>query len=145
MLNSDFKEFAGLLNAAGVEYLLVGGYAVAIHGYPRFTGDMDLWVRPTTENARRLMAVLDQFGFGGLGVSEADFTTPGRIVQMGEPPFRIDLLTQIDGVEFEACAARAVMLEVAGLSLPVIGLEDLRRNKLASGRPKDLEDLRQLP
>lgn len=100
MFQRDFKEFIELLNNHGVEYLLVGGYALAIHGHPRYTGDMDIWVKPDAENAAKVMAVLEDFGFGELDLTTEDFTKLGNVVQLGYPPLRIDLLTQPDGVEF---------------------------------------------
>jgi len=144
MLNKDFKEFAALLNSAGVEYLIVGGYALAAHGHPRYTGDLDIWVRPTDADVGKLLDVLEQFGFGGLGLKREDFLAPGAVVQLGYPPARIDLITMIDGVEFESCLARRIVINVSGVDLPVIGLEDFRANKRASGRAKDLADLESL-
>ena len=141
MLNKDFKEFAELLNSTGVEYLIVGGYALAAHGHPRYTGDLDVWIRATENNIERLLGVLAQFGFGSLGLTRSDFLTPGAIVQLGYPPARIDLLTAIDGVEFDACYARKVVMKIAGVDLPIIGLDEFRANKRASGRAKDLADL----
>ena len=101
MLNQNFKEFVRLLDANKVEYLLVGGYAVTIHGYPRYTDDMDIWVNPATENAARLVSVFDQFGLASFNLTEADFSQPGNVIQIGYPPVRIDVLTSIDGVEFK--------------------------------------------
>ena len=144
MLNKDFKEFVELLNSIGVEYLVVGGYALAAHGHPRYTGDLDIWIRPSEANIGNLLEALTQFGFGGLGLAKDDFLAPGAIVQLGYPPARIDLLTAIDGVEFGICYARRVVMKVAGVALPVIGLEEFRANKLASGRAKDLADLESL-
>ncbi|MCC7152009.1 MAG: nucleotidyltransferase [Rubrivivax sp.] len=143
MLNRDFKEFAELLNARGVDYLVVGGYALAAHGHPRYTGDIDFWVRPTAENLGRLLAALQDFGFGSLGLALEDFS-PDTVVQLGQPPRRIDLLTTIDGVEFDACFARRERVVLAGVPLHIIGLEDFKTNKLASGRLKDLADLESL-
>ena len=143
MLNRDFKEFAELLNARSVDYLVVGGYALAAHGHPRYTGDIDFWVRPTPENFARLLTALNDFGFGSLGLSEADFDSD-TVVQLGQPPRRIDLLTAIDGVEFEACYARREQVELAGVRLNIIGLDDFKQNKRASGRLKDLADLESL-
>lgn len=145
MLSKDFKEFVGLLNAHGVEYLIVGGYAMALHGRPRQTGDLDLWVQRSPVNARRLLKALERFGFGGLGLIEADFTAKDRIVQLGYPPFRIDLLTGIDGVEFDEAWETRETIVHDGLALAFIGLEALKANKRASGRPRDLDDLSQLP
>ena len=143
MLNRDFKEFAELLDAKGVEYLLVGGYALAAHGHPRYTGDIDFWVRPAEDNLARLMDALHSFGFGSLGLSVGDFTGD-TVVQLGHPPRRIDLLTAIDGVSFEACFARREQVVIDGVPLSIIGLEDFKTNKRASGRAKDLADLESL-
>lgn len=144
MLNRDFKEFVELLNSIGVEYLLVGGYALAVHGHPRYTGDIDLWVHPTSDNVNRLLQALDRFGFSSLGLTAADFMQPQAMVQLGYPPARIDLLTAIDGVEFTACWGRRQVFKVAGVDLPVLHLDDFRANKRASGRLKDLADLERL-
>ena len=143
MLNSDFKEFAELLNANGVDYLVVGGYALAAHGHPRYTGDIDFWVRPDSDNITRLLGALQAFGFGSLGLSASDFK-PDTVVQLGHPPRRIDLLTTIDGVDFDKCFARREQVLLDALTLNVIGLEDFKTNKRASGRLKDLADLEQL-
>jgi hypothetical protein len=143
MLNRDFKEFAELLNAHGVEYLVVGGYALAAHGHPRYTGDIDFWVRPAAENLKRLLVALGEFGFGSLGLRIADFGNDS-VVQLGQPPRRIDLLTAIDGVDFAACFERREEVELAGVRLNIIGLEDFKANKRASGRLKDMADLESL-
>jgi hypothetical protein len=140
MLNPDFKEFAELLNAHRVDYLVVGGYALAAHGHPRYTGDIDFWLARRPENIERLLAALHAFGFGSLGLSAADFG-PDAVIQLGQPPRRIDLLMGIDGVDFEACFARRELIELDGLPLNFIGLEDFKANKRASGRHKDLADL----
>ena len=144
MLNKDFKEFAELLNSTGVEYLIVGGYALAAHGHPRYTGDLDIWIRPNDGNIDSLLDVLARFGFGSLGLTRDDFLQPGAIVQLGDPPSRIDLLTAIDGVEFDLCQARRVVMTISGVDLPIIGLDEFRANKRASGRAKDLADLESL-
>lgn len=144
MWSQDFKEFVGLLNARNVEYLVVGGYAVGLHGYPRYTGDLDIWVSAEPGNARRLLSVLEAFGFGGLGVTQEDFTRPDRVLQLGQPPFRIDLMTSIDGARFADCYPNRVVVDYEGLQVAFIGLDDLKRNKRASGRPKDLHDLGEL-
>jgi predicted nucleotidyltransferase len=143
MLNRDFKEFAELLNAKGVEYLVVGGYALAAHGHPRYTGDIDFWVRPAPDNVARLLGALKDFGFGSLGLGSADFGGD-TVVQLGQPPRRIDLLTSIDGVAFEACFTRREQVELGGVRLNIIGLEDFKANKQATGRLKDLADLESL-
>ena len=143
MLNRDFKEFAALLNARGVDYLVVGGYALAAHGHPRYTGDIDFWVDPAPDNIARLLSVLDDFGFGSLGLTANDFATD-TVVQLGQPPRRIDLLTAIDGVAFEACFVRREQVELAGVTLNIIGLDDFKTNKRSVGRLKDLADLESL-
>jgi predicted nucleotidyltransferase len=141
LFDRDFKEFLGCLAGRDVRYLVVGGYAVAAHGHPRYTGDLDLWVWTAAENAESLLTALDDFGFGSVGLVANDFTEPGRVVQLGYPPVRIDLLTSIDGVEFEGCFNRRVEVVVDGLPVPFIALDDLRRNKASSGRPQDIADL----
>jgi predicted nucleotidyltransferase len=143
MLNKDFKEFAELLNAKRVDYLVVGGYALAAHGHPRYTGDIDFWVDPSADNLNRLIKALAAFGFASLGLSAKDFT-PDTVVQLGQPPRRIDLLTHIDGVDFAACFARRETLQIDGISLNIIGLTDFKTNKRAAGRLKDKADLESL-
>jgi hypothetical protein len=144
MLNRDFKEFVELLNSIGVEYLIVGGYALAAHGHPRYTGDLDIWIRPAGKNIAKLLEALDRFGFGGLGLTRKEFEQPGAVVQLGYPPNRIDILTAIDGVEFADCLARRMVVNISGVDLPIIGLEDFRANKRAAGRAQDLADLESL-
>lgn len=144
MWSRDFKEFVGLLNEVGVEYLVVGGYAVGVHGYPRYTGDLDIWVSTRANNAARLVQALERFGFGGMGVTADDFTREAGILQLGQPPLRIDLLTSIDGVSFDDCYPARVVIDYEGVATAFIGLEDLKRNKRASGRPKDRLDLDEL-
>ena len=144
MLNSDFKEFVALLLSENVEFLIVGGYALAAYGHPRYTGDLDIWLEPSRENAARVQVALKHFGFGGLGITLEDLTTPGSVVQLGYPPRRIDLLSAIDGVQFEPCFARRETIVVEGLPLPFIGLADFKTNKRSVGRAKDLADLESL-
>ncbi|MBL8139996.1 MAG: hypothetical protein JNM38_02710 [Acidobacteria bacterium] len=134
-----------LLNANRVEYLLVGGYAVGLHGYPRATVDLDVWVGATPGNAQRVLASLREFGFDLPALESRLFTDPRSIVRLGVAPFRIEVMTSIDGVEFEACRARAVEFEVDDVRVPVISLADLKVNKRAAGRHKDLADLENLP
>jgi len=143
-LHKDLREFIGLLNSHGVDYLIVGGHAVAFHGYPRFTGDTDFFVRPTAENAERLMRVLDAFGFGDIGLDIGTFTLPDKVVQLGRPPNRIDLLTSISGVGFEAGWDSRVAAELDGLPVWFIGREALLQNKRAAGRIKDADDIEKL-
>ena len=141
----DFSEFLKLLNDHHVEYLLIGGFAVAIYGYPRATADMDVWVARSQLNAERIVACLRAFGFDTPSLSPELFQEPERIIRMGEAPLRIEILTDIDGVAFDDCLPRAERQDVDGIIVPVIGLEDLKINKQASGRAKDLDDLENLP
>lgn len=106
-LDRDFSEFIGFLSAHEVRFLVVGSYAVAVHGHPRYTGDLDVWVLVHHDNAERLLCALDDFGFGSVGLTAADFMQPNRVVQLGYPPLRIDLLTSVDGVAFDDCYANA--------------------------------------
>jgi hypothetical protein len=145
LLTDDFREFLRSLNAHGVDYLLVGGYAVALHGYPRATIDLDVWVRTTPANAERIIAAVRAFGFDSPALEPRVFTAPDQIVRFGVPPFRIEIMTTISGVAFEACHARASRHDIDGLVVPLISLEDLKANKRAAGRHKDLADLDELP
>jgi hypothetical protein len=138
MFNQDFKEFIESLNANLVRYLIVGGYAVALHGHPRYTQDLDVWVECSRENAQALIRALEQFGMGSLGLSEEDFLIPDQVVQLGYPPNRIDILASISGVEFSECYVRRVEITLDGMNVNFIDLERLRQNKKASGRIQDL-------
>jgi len=141
MLSSDLKEFLQLLNEEHVEYLLVGGWAVAHHGYPRFTQDMDIWVAMRQENAVRVVRALERFGFSRGESKEALFLEPGNIVRFGFPPSRIEIMNQISGVDFDECIKRMEMADFDGFEVPVISRNDLLSNKKASGRHKDLADI----
>lgn len=141
----DFRDFIHELNAHGVAYLLVGGYAVGMYGHVRATTDIDFFYLTTPENVERLMRALVAFGAPEVVVDREQLAKPKSVTQFGEPPIRIDLLASISGVSFEEAQADAVHLEIAGEALPVIGLEALRANKRASGRKKDLDDLKRLP
>ena len=143
-LPPDFKEFLQALSHSAVEYLLVGGYAVAYHGYPRTTADIDIWIRVARENALRTMEALRKFGFGAPDASEQMFLIAGRVVRMGVPPLRIELLTSISGVEFDPCYARRIQASIDGISVTVISKEDLLANKRSTGRAKDAADVEQL-
>ena len=143
-LPPDFRDFLRLLGAHGVEYLLIGGYAVGYHGYPRATADMDIWVPRERPNAERLVAALREFGFAGAEVTPELFLDPNQIVRMGVPPLRLEILSEISGVEFRPCYARRVAAEIDGVPVQLISLEDLKLNKRASGRHKDLADLDEL-
>jgi hypothetical protein len=143
-LHRDFADLLGALAGTAAEYLVVGAYAMAFHGVPRATGDLDVLVRPTEENAHRVWRALADFGapLEATGLTLADLATPGTIYQMGLPPRRIDVLTTISGVSFEEAWSTHVDLQVdSGVVVPVIGLDALVRNKRATGRPKDLADL----
>ena len=140
-LSRDFVEFIECLISRQVDYLLVGGHALAFHGLPRFTKDIDFWVRPTVENADKILLALDDFGFSKIGLSQEDFTIPGRVVQLGQPPNRIDLLTSIDGVEFDPAFLHRVKSEYRGTQLWVIGKKELIENKRSTGRKQDLLDV----
>jgi hypothetical protein len=144
-LQPDFKDFLKLLNLHDVRYLLVGGYAVGYHGYPRATGDMDLWIAVDKENAARAAVVLREFGMSGGGVSDSLFLEKDKIVRMGFPPVRIEVITGASGVDFDDCYRRRLTVDMDGIAVKVISLDDLKRNKKASGRHKDLEDLEHLP
>jgi hypothetical protein len=143
-LTPDFKEFIQLLNAHNVQYLVVGGYAVALHGYPRNTKDIDIWLWLDAANADKLLDALDEFGFGSLGLTVGDFLVPDQIIQLGYPPARIDLITTLPGVEFSTCYQTRLEVQVDEVTVNFIDLENLKRNKRASGRPQDVADLANL-
>jgi len=138
--SKDQKEFVELLNSKKVKYLLVGGHAVGFHGHPRFTGDMDFLIDASAENARAMAEALNEFGFGALPCTPDELAQAGMVFQIGRPPNRIDILTSISGVQFEEAWKRRLKAEVDGVSFWVIDKELLVRNKLASGRPHDLDD-----
>ncbi|MGA2071357.1 MAG: nucleotidyltransferase [Sedimentisphaerales bacterium] len=140
----DFKELLELLNSHKVEYLVVGSYALAFHGAPRFTGDIDLFVKPEQANAKRILAVLNEFGFGSLELSEADFTTPDNVVQFGVPPVRVDIMTSLTGVSWEKAQAGKVSGGCGEVIVFYIGKTDLIANKKSLGRSKDLADIEAL-
>ncbi len=144
MLNPDFKEFIQSLNDNHVRYLVVGGYAVALHGHPRYTKDLDVWIETNPDNAAKVAKALEEFGFGALGLTAADFLVPDQVVQLGYPPSRIDLLNSASGVDFPACYAARVEVEIEGVQVNFIDLENLKKNKSASGRYQDLADLENL-
>ena len=144
MLNRDFKEFIKSLNENKVRYLVVGGYAVAVHGYPRYTKDLDIWIESRPDNADKIIAALDQFGFGSLDLQSEDFIEPDKIIQLGYPPNRIDLITSLPGVDFNQCFSQRVEIEIDGVQVNFIDLENLKKNKRASNRAQDLADLENL-
>ncbi len=143
-MNRDFVDMLSALSEAGAEYLVVGAHALAAHGTPRATGDLDLWVRPSEENASRVWAALIRFGAPLEGLREADFTEQDLVIQIGVPPVRIDLLTSVSGLTFEPVWAERIEVEIDGLTVPVIGRRALIENKRAAGRPKDLADIHDL-
>ena len=143
-LHPDFREFIQLLNDHSVRYLVVGGYAVALHGHPRYTKDLDVWAEADSENIERLLGALKAFGFGSLDLNVDDFLEPDTVVQLGRPAQRIDLLTELDGVAFDDSYATRQEIPIENVSVSFIGLEQLRKNKKASGRHQDLADLEHL-
>ncbi|PWN05114.1 nucleotidyltransferase [Rhodohalobacter mucosus] len=144
MLSNEFKEFARLLNDQKVEYLLVGGYAVVLYGYVRYTGDIDFWINPTKKNAAKVVEVLNDFGFGSLDLGVEDFTKEDQIIQLGYPPNRIDIITSVTGLTFSDSYSNRNSFTIEGVAIQTISLEDLKKNKKASGRYKDLDDLENL-
>lgn len=144
MLNQDFKEFIKLLNDNQVKYLVIGGYAVAVHGHPRYTKDIDIWIEMSPANAKNLMQALTEFGFGSLGLIAEDFQCPDQIIQLGYPPNRIDLITTPDGIDFITCYQAKIEVIIDNIFVNFIDLENLRKNKQASGRLQDLADLENL-
>lgn len=143
-VNRDFSDLFAGLNAEGAEFLVIGGYALAAHGAPRFTKDLDLWIRATPENAQRVWRALDGFGAPLGNLELQDLHTPGVVFQIGIAPNRIDVLTSADGVEFEAAWARRMEGQYDGHPVPILGKEDLIANKRAAGRTQDLADIEAL-
>jgi hypothetical protein len=145
-VNKDFQELLAALHEAGVRFIVVGAHAMAVHGVPRATGDLDVWIAPDAANAERAWSAVVAFGapLRTMGVTRDDFGRPDQVVQIGVPPRRIDILTSISGVAFDEAWPDRVTHEVAGLAIPFLGRELLVRNKRASGRAKDLADLEAL-
>ncbi len=143
-LPEDWRAFIELLNSNAVEYLVVGAVAVAHHGLPRYTGDLDILIRNSPDNARRLESALESFGFGALGVKTKDFTGPYQVIQLGVPPNRIDLLTSITGVSFDEAWTGRAEAELDGMKVNFIGLQALIQNKKATGRTQDRADIEAL-
>jgi predicted nucleotidyltransferase len=140
-LNRDLREFIELLNSRRVEYVIVGAHSLAFHGRPRYTGDLDILVRPTGDNAKKLLELLNEFGFADAGFKETDFTEAGQVIQLGRPPNRIDLLTDLTGVAIADAFADKLAAEIDGVQVFVLSRQNLIRNKRAVGRPQDLADL----
>ena len=144
IINKDFKEFLELLNKNQVRYLIVGGYAVAFHGHPRYTKDIDIWILMEKSNAENILKALVEFGFSDLGITEEDLVSPEVVIQLGYPPNRIDLITEVSGLTFKDCYEKRVIVDVEGVKINFIDLESLKKNKKSSGRHQDLADLESL-
>ena len=144
-LPQDFKEFLSILNSHKVDYLLIGGYAVGYYGYPRATNDMDIWISIDSGNAKKMVSVLQDFGLKTPDISTDLFLEKGNIVRLGIPPMRIEIINQISGVSFDDCFPKRVIDQIDGIRINFIGLGELKVNKKASGRFKDLDDLENLP
>jgi hypothetical protein len=144
MFEQDFIDFIELLNQHEVAYMVIGAHALAFHGRPRHTGDLDIWINPSTENAIKMVAVLKDFGFGSLGLTEADFLKTNYVTQLGYPPLRIDILNAISGVEFVEAYKNKIEGEVDGLQISFINIAEFIQNKEATGRQKDLGDIASL-
>ena len=143
-IQRDFKELLELFNAHNVEYLIVGGYALAFHGAPRFTGDIDLFVKPEAENAKRILVALAEFGLGSLDLSETDFTSVDNVIQLGVPPVRVDIMTSITAVDWQQAESGKVEGKYGDTQVYFIGKDDFVSNKRALGRKRDLADLEAL-
>lgn len=143
-ISKDFKEFIKLLNVHNVSYLVIGGYAVNFHGYPRFTKDIDIWIWMRQKNIQKLITVIEEFGFKSLNLNKDDFMNSENIIQLGMPPNRIDLLVDVEGADFQDCFNERKEIEVDDLSINFIGLRHLIRVKKATGRLQDLADAEQL-
>ena len=145
VLPPDFKEFLNLLKSNNIRYLLIGGYAVGYHGYPRSTNDMDIWIAIDPKTAELMVLALKEFGFDTPQLSEKLFLKEKNIVRMGIAPMRVEILTTISGVNFEECFQQRIVDEIDGLEVNIINLKHLKINKKASGRHKDLDDFENLP
>lgn len=145
-LNEDFRDIVVLFADVAVEFVVVGAYALAFHGSPRASGDIDLYVRPSPENAQRVFSALEQFGapLASHGVTATDFATPGTVYQIGLPPRRIDVLTKISGIDFDEAWDTRIDADVEGRTIHIIGRDQLVKNKIAAGRPKDIADVASL-
>ena len=144
-LHPDFKDFLRLLNYHDVKYLLVGGYAVGYHGYPRATGDMDIWIELSESNSKKITSACRDFGMPKDEISEDLFLEKNRVIRMGVPPVRLEVITSASGVAFDDCYTNREVIEIDGIPINFISLQDLKKNKRAAGRHKDLEDLEHLP
>jgi len=143
-LNRDFHELLECFDRHEVRYLIIGGWALAMHGIVRMTKDLDVWILPEPSNAEAILLALSDFGFGNLGLATEDFLEPDTVIQLGYPPNRVDLLTTPSGVDFETCWDERVEVMLDELCVPFIGREGLIKNKVSSGRPQDLLDAKDL-
>ena len=143
-IQRDFRELLALFNEHKVDYIIVGAYALAFYGAPRYTGDIDILVKPDTVNARRVITALEEFGFGSVGLTATDFTSPDKVIQLGMPPVRVDILTSITRVTWEEVFLGRVEGKYGGIPVAYIGREQFISNKKALGRKKDLADLEAL-
>jgi hypothetical protein len=143
-VNRDFAEMLSALSDAGAEFLVVGAHALAAHGTPRATGDLDIWINPTPANAALVMTALRAFGAPLANLTVEDLTTPGTVFQIGVVPSRVDILTTISGVGFADAWMRRMVLEIEGVEVPVLGRDDFIANKRATGRPRDVADIESL-
>lgn len=144
VLNKDFREFIELLNENNVRYLIVGGYAVGFHGYPRYTKDLDVWIEINRTNAENLLKALNQFGFASVNFAPDDFLNPDEFVQLGYPPNRIDIITSCEGLNFAECYEKKEQVVIESLKIDFVDRENLLKNKQAVGRPQDLADVANL-
>ena len=144
VLDENFKEFIRLLNANDVKYLVIGGFAVAYHGYPRYTKDIDFWIWAQPENAEKVIKTIKDFGFGMMGFQVEDLLNPENVIQLGYEPNRIDLIVDLEGLDFEICFANCKDAEFEGIPIHFINLDDLVKNKLSTGRLKDKVDAQTL-
>lgn len=144
IVEKDFIDFLSLLNRNEVEYLVIGGHAMTAHDRPRYTGDLDIWVRPEIQNAERTVKTIGDFGFGSLQVTREDFLTSKYFIQIGYEPVRIDITADISGVTFDEAYPKKKIVDVLGIKVPFIGVQELIKNKIASGRDQDLVDVKRL-
>ena len=144
-MNKDLKEFLKSFNAQKVEYMIVGGIAVAYYGYPRYTGDIDVWVKKSRENAKKIISAINNFGYAGLDISIEELTKDNMVFQFGVEPNRIDVITDVDGLTYEEAEKSKKEVQIEDVETYMISLADLKKNKKASGRHKDLEDIENLP
>ena len=144
MLNEDYKEMLQSLLDQKVEFIIVGAYALAAHGFPRATGDMDIWIKPNEKNSKKVYKVLARFGVPINEIREDEFSQPGLIFQLGVVPRRIDIITKIDAVEFDEADSDKIFVDIDDLKIPVLSIDKLIKNKMATGREKDLLDAKLL-